>query len=47
MIGRKEFLEQAHADWEKGNFQEVCKKLEANQPVTSIAYSNLSPRYKG
>lgn len=27
--------------------QAVRKKLEANQPVTSVAYSNLSPRYKG
>lgn len=44
-IGEK-LLAQSGAHRQARGIQAVRKKLEGNQPVTSVAYSNLSPRYK-
>ena len=43
----EKLLAQSGAHRQARGIQAVRKKLEADQPVTSVAYSNLSPRHKG
>lgn len=41
----EKLLAQSGAHRQARGIRAVRKKLESNQPVTSVAYSNLSPRY--
>jgi tetratricopeptide (TPR) repeat protein len=47
LVIAEKLLAQSGEHRQARGIQAVRKKLEANQPVTSVAYSNLSPRYKG